>query len=176
MTATPAAPDGSDLCTACGICCDGTLFSAAPVGEGEEIPLISAGLDLFDGKKARMFRLPCAKLDGACCTIYDTRPHVCRAFACKLLRGYQDGEVGFADAIGTIAEAHRLSGQIRALAPEAANHRARRDMLRGNRWREIADPAERARSARLSLEIEALENFLDRKFRRPPTTGKRQDI
>ena len=168
MTEEPAVPDGSALCTNCGICCDGTLYSWARSAAGEEPALAAAGLTTFEVEGYSAFHMPCPRLDGACCTIYETRFHACRTFHCTLLRRYQAGEIGPEEASSTIAEAKRLREQLRAIAPAAVARKERRALQRTNRWKTIAEPEERARRARLALEINVFEDFLNRKFRPRP--------
>lgn len=165
MTCRPDASAELELCTNCGMCCDGTLYSWARSAADEGPAQAAAGLDTFEVRGHSAFVLPCPLLDGACCTIYETRFHICRAFACKQLRRYRTGAVTLAEARGAVAEARRLHANLCALAPEART-RAGRDALRQtNPWQTITEPEARARGARLELEIRVFENFLNRKFR-----------
>ena len=66
----------------CGLRCDGSLFWAAPVEEGENVPV---PLDA-DG---RLWQ-PCACFSGAC-TIYADRPAASRKFDCRVLQTVQAG-------------------------------------------------------------------------------------
>ena len=100
---------GSDLCLKCGICCRGVLHPDALLDEDERAmaerhELTIASKD--DGQA--VFGLPCNLHDHATngCTIYDTRFHVCRRYACDLLRKLREGGVG-------LHEAQRLALSVR---------------------------------------------------------------
>lgn len=68
-----------DLCRACGLCCDGTLFGLVPVTAEEarrtRLPLV----------RALGTPQPCAALGAdRACGVYADRPGACRAFVCRL--------------------------------------------------------------------------------------------
>ena len=83
----PAPPDtraaAQALCLGCGLCCDGSLFWAVEVDGADALPEGGAP----DGQLAQ----PCRFHAGGACSIYATRPHQCRAFACDVLRAVRDG-------------------------------------------------------------------------------------
>jgi len=101
---TPA----EDLCLSCGLCCNGSLFWAVPVAEGEDIPV---PLD-SDGR----LRQPCACFNGAC-TIYANRPAACRSFDCRVLQTVQAGRRDSAWAREQIAEMRRVLAALDAALP-----------------------------------------------------------
>lgn len=107
-------PRGSDLCTQCGLCCNGALFGFVPLSEKEQT------LPRHQRHGARM-QQPCEFLDGRKCGIYaEGPPHVCGAFRCRLLRRFEAGEVTLDDALVAVAEGHRLHDAARAeLSPDA---------------------------------------------------------
>lgn len=74
----------SELCLDCGLCCDGTLFRQVKITESERAALITLGIGVGAKKGAPVMPLPCGKLNGKCCTIYEARPGGCRAFVCAL--------------------------------------------------------------------------------------------
>lgn len=79
--------EGSELCTSCGLCCQGIMEKAA-VLEPEEIELATAlGLKHFvtsDG--IHKFHLPCPLIRGNVCSVYgSSHPNVCKEFQCILL-------------------------------------------------------------------------------------------
>jgi uncharacterized protein len=93
-------PPEESLCTACGLCCDGTLFGSVRLAPGEAARI---GLPVL----GELLPQPCAALEGARCAIYAARPAGCRAFDCLLLHALRDGEVGLDEALQTVAEARR---------------------------------------------------------------------
>ncbi len=72
----PAIRPLEDLCLSCGLCCDGSLFWAVPLEEGQtaSVPSDTEGY----------LRQPCPCFSGAC-TIYKDRPAGCRDFTCHVL-------------------------------------------------------------------------------------------
>jgi hypothetical protein len=160
-----ASPGESDLCTSCGMCCDGTLFARATVAPGETPAITAAGLSIEIGEGGKTyFCLPCRFLDGACCTIYDSRFAICHSFACALLRRYRAGEVTLDTARGVVDEAQRL---VAAAARDGGPRtRRERNIVLGGlaNWHEIPDPDARASAGRRLVDLIALSQFLKRHF------------
>ena len=101
------------LCTRCGLCCDGTLLGDVELtgpAEAARLELLGLDVDTDDGD-ADVLPLPCAALRGTWCRIYAQRPQTCRAFACRLLRDAQRGDVTADEALAqnleTRAQARR---------------------------------------------------------------------
>jgi len=95
----------SALCTACGFCCDGRLFSLAPLAADEvewarrrRLPLVT-----HSGKVS--LEQPCGALETARCTVYDERPESCRRFVCVLLDRVTNGELALDAALAHVAAA-----------------------------------------------------------------------
>ena len=102
----------SDLCLACGLCCDGTLFSDVTLPkEGISSALASAGIRLVEDGKA--FEQPCPAHVACTCSVYAGRPPSCRTFRCKTLRALERGKTSFERALGFIAQAARQRDAIR---------------------------------------------------------------
>ena len=72
----------SVLCLECGLCCDGTLFRHVEISLAERDELIALGIGVGEKSKRQMMWLPCGKLEGRCCTIYEARPGGCQRFVC----------------------------------------------------------------------------------------------
>ena len=72
----------SDLCKACGLCCDGSLFGRGTL-EPDEVPM-ARKLRLVVVGNGKSFEQPCSALAGRSCSVYDARPLACRAFECVL--------------------------------------------------------------------------------------------
>ncbi len=111
---------GSALCTECGICCAGAIFGHAVMREGDDVQgLAEAGMAVYENEEGQPeYLLPCPKLDGACCTIYQIRPTVCRKFQCQLLVSVKTGHVPLETALEKVVEAKRRAGEIRAMLRE----------------------------------------------------------
>lgn len=98
------------LCRACGLCCDGTLFTVVRLRPGEAGALRARGLPVVTGADgADVLRQPCAALDGCDCRIYEARPSPCAAFECNLLHALRDGEVSLDEAVAIVDEARTLA-------------------------------------------------------------------
>ncbi|MBK6695691.1 MAG: YkgJ family cysteine cluster protein [Myxococcales bacterium] len=156
----------SALCTKCGLCCDGTFLDRAPLEAGEldwatkhRLPLLSRG-------ETTGFTLPCVLLKERQCSSYETRPAVCRAYQCELLKGVLAGAVALADAERLVATVQGLAAQVRA---EGLLDKAEA----------IFGPKTAERSAQASvdwlLNLGGLKSLVDRHFRRPePTESARE--
>jgi uncharacterized protein len=103
----PAQPSPlSELCQRCGLCCDGSLFTHAPLQPGEVDAMRQRKLEVMrraDGSPALAQR--CAALEGCRCTIYTDRPDSCRRYQCLLYTALAEGEVSLDDALAVVAEA-----------------------------------------------------------------------
>lgn len=123
----------SSLCQACGLCCNGTLFAYVTLSPDEAQALIDR--DVAVGmRKDGHYRLPqrCSALDGTRCTVYEARPHGCRAYVCQLATALEQNEVGLEDAMKTVQDAHRLLAALQAELPPgeatSAVHHVRRSL------------------------------------------------
>jgi len=85
------------ICTSCGLCCDGTLFTHANlIPEDSDENLNAAGILAVQSSEKRYFQLPCHHLENRRCKIYHMwRPHVCGRFRCKILQRLSTGELSF---------------------------------------------------------------------------------
>ena len=106
----------SQLCPACGLCCNGVLFGDVELQPGDAAKHLAAlGLPLE--RKGRKMRTPqpCACFDGKLCRIYHQRPLRCRTFECQLLRRALAGEIEIAAALRAIKQARRCAEAVRKL-------------------------------------------------------------
>jgi hypothetical protein len=110
----------SEICTSCGMCCDGTLFGKAKIKDSaEEINAKKSGLETIKGEQDKLyFKLPCAHFNG-CCTIYDKdRPHVCGGYFCLPLKKVQKGTLSIGAAKEKIEQTLALRAELLAAAAE----------------------------------------------------------
>lgn len=151
------------------MCCDGALFNRA-VSRPEEIGQLAAfGIEAITVGDNVRFPLPCPMLDGASCTIYEHRFHICRSFKCKLLNRYLDGEVELETAQQTVATAKKQIAAVAALDPAAAIMRGRLDLYKTEKdWTRIEDPEARRAKGKLMFSARVLDQYLDTHFRRRP--------
>lgn len=108
-----AMPDEQRLCTACGLCCDGTLFRRAKLGPGERlhVPEKIAGT-LFTENEVDYFRLPCWYFDERCTIYNESRPPVCGSFRCLLLKEMTEGKITLGQALDVVAEARQMRDRL----------------------------------------------------------------
>jgi uncharacterized protein len=106
------------LCTGCGLCCDGSLFSDVELASAKEISGLEAlGVQIEDGDSSTTGLLvqPCSALQGKRCGIYPHRPKCCRTFECRLLKEVQTGTVTIEQAQETITIIRREISTIKGL-------------------------------------------------------------
>lgn len=170
-------PDGSDLCLQCGLCCSGALFSRAPLAAEEAERCYSLGLSRYEHRGAPWFGLPCTRLDGTRCTIYEGRPAVCRTFRCRVLRRFEDGRIGRDAALEAIATARNLLDRAARHGPEARLAEFRRQALRDAEaaLRPDAPPEARRQAGQMLLDCLAADEFLDAEFRLRKSAQKMGD-
>lgn len=103
----------SQLCTSCGMCCDGTLFSHATISNEADLALAaSLGMTTLKKNERDAFALPCHHFTEQC-TIYDqARPHTCSAFFCQPIRDIRRGKCDLADARRLISRAVKFRSQF----------------------------------------------------------------
>jgi len=167
-----------DLCRACGMCCDGTLFDLVRLEPGDDARrLARLGLPLAAarGRQAARFPQPCAALcaDGSC-RVYADRPGQCRAFECRLLQEAKAGRVSFPAAARRVTAAKRRANQVRRLLRALGDHDEQRAL--GERFHRTserleagtADPAASAIYADLSLAMHRLKLEAHAHFHTPP--------
>lgn len=112
----------STLCLECGLCCDGTLFRQVRLTPEEQVRV--GALKIATGKKrgADVMWLPCGKLEGKCCTVYEARPGGCRRFVCALGRALEANEVSLDDARACVRDMHARLEVLRvALGAESSS-------------------------------------------------------
>lgn len=114
-----ALPLTDALCTHCGLCCDGTLFSEVELGgPGEATRLEALGLAIEEDDRPLLLQ-PCAGLAGRRCSVYAHRPGSCRTFECRLLQDVRSGTTSVPRALATIratlARVRRIRGLLARL-------------------------------------------------------------
>ena len=95
------------VCTACGLCCDGSLFGRVPLGPTEQVPELKLGV-VTNSQGGRHVPQRCAALEGTVCQVYEQRPHACRRYECLLFGALREGEVSLAEALQVVARAQQL--------------------------------------------------------------------
>lgn len=108
--------DGSRLCLACGLCCDGTVFEHVDLGR-DEAAAAARHLPVVGSPRPR-FHQPCPRWsrdDG--CTIYAERPMPCARYRCRTLERLDAGTIALEDALARVEQAHTLANRAWAQLP-----------------------------------------------------------
>lgn len=139
--------DLSALCSDCGLCCDGSLFTFVPVSPSEAERL-AGKLALFTRKAGdQALAQPCEALEGTLCRVYESRPLACRDFVCTLWKALDEGEAPLAEARAIVAQAHALIRAVAEAAPGLPRHgtlHAARRQRRADDGPNLSDEAKRA--------------------------------
>jgi Fe-S-cluster containining protein len=102
-----------NLCTNCGLCCDGSLFAEVELrSRRESIKLESIGLEVEEDDDGDLLLQPCGALKGTRCSIYHFRPGCCRTFECRLLRDVEEGKRTMAEALEVIQGTRQLIAEV----------------------------------------------------------------
>jgi uncharacterized protein len=108
------------LCLACGMCCDGTLFDGVqlePADDAERLRALGLPVVVYRGHAPiARFPQPCAALGPDCaCRLYVDRPHQCRVFECGVFKKAKAGEIDFATALRLVKKTRRKADKVRQL-------------------------------------------------------------
>lgn len=163
------------LCVACGLCCDGTLFDLVKLEAGDDAGKMKAlGLPVkvSRGKvPVARFPQPCAALcENRTCRLYAERPWQCRVFECRILKEAKAGRVSWASALRVVKQARRRADQVRGLLRQLGDHDEHRAL--GERFHRTSERLEagegdisaRAAYADLSLAVHHLKRQAFAKF------------
>ncbi|WP_310468226.1 YkgJ family cysteine cluster protein [Sphingomonas sp.] len=169
MTDAPP-PNGSALCLDCALCCHGVLHDRADL-EAEEVDQMRAlGIEIERTGDDASFILPCPKVAGTVCTIYDQRPSCCSGYRCGLLDNYTSGRITRDTALSYVAEAKRLLQLLGETLPPGQSLRAARAEWRSGemlRRAQAADGEGRRTGGLNQLNMTVLGRLLDRHFLAP---------
>lgn len=126
LPCAPAIPDAprvtpsEQLCLACGMCCDGTLFDGVQLERGDSAKRLRAlglPIGLSQGQKpVGRFSQPCAALcEDRTCHIYQDRPRQCRTFECQVFKDANTGRIEFPAAQRLVEKTRRQADRARRL-------------------------------------------------------------
>lgn len=134
----PAVTFGEQLCLACGLCCDGTLFDNVRLGPDDAASTLkSLGLPITQSRARTpitFFPQPCSALGAdRRCACYGDRPGQCRSFECGVFKATAAGRLEPAKALRLVKKARRQADNIRRLLRELGDvdeHRSLGDRFR----------------------------------------------
>lgn len=117
------ASEATELCTACGLCCTGRLFSWVRLKATELTPLKKLGLPVIrNDPRQRGFTQPCPMWNGTCKIYKDPHyPRGCDSYKCKLLRELLDESTSLDDALIVVNGTKRLIDLIEKQLPKSSH-------------------------------------------------------
>ncbi len=166
---------GEQLCLACGLCCDGSLFDHVQLGPGDDAKKLKAlGLPVVVSRSSTpvaRFRQPCAALCAdRTCRVYADRPLQCRTFECGVFKDAQAGRIKFSAALRVVKRARQRVDDVRRLLRELGDteeHRSLNERFRRTQRRMESGGADAAAAdtfAELSVAVHTLNVLAFRKF------------
>jgi uncharacterized protein len=163
------------LCLACGLCCDGTLFDNVRLEPGDDAKQLKAlGLPVKVSRArtpVTYFPQPCAALCAdRTCQLYKQRPQQCRTYECMVFKEMAAGRLEPAAALRQVKSARRQADRVRRLLRELGDADEPRSL--GERFHrmqcrmeaEAPDEAALATFADLSLAVHRLKLLAHAKF------------
>ncbi len=147
----------AELCSSCGLCCNGTIFAVGRLDPEEVEPARSLGLRVLP---TSVFELPCPQHDGRRCTVYASRPKVCAKYECRLRRDHASKGDALAPKLAATGRARELAARVAAKIPAGGTSLIKRiDQL-------LADGGLEAlrHDPELALDITELAMRLERDF------------
>ncbi|MEM7664376.1 MAG: YkgJ family cysteine cluster protein [Pseudomonadota bacterium] len=165
MIESAAAANSGDLCTECGLCCNGALFDYAELAGDQVAHARQLNLKVLRNGEKFGYGFPCPQLDGAVCRVYDKRPEVCRNFRCKTLREYEAGDIDVGEGMERIRAARNALSETYKQLPDGTT------LTEARRWRRQAGEAAAGETLNASpilmMALGMLDVVLDEHFRRP---------
>ena len=162
----------SELCAACGLCCNGVLFHSVRLQPGDSPKQLSAlGLKLKRKKRQDFILQPCPAYCESYCSIYGSRPGRCRLFECRQLKQVAAGVISPAEALEKIREAKRRVAEVDGLLLQIGGTNPKKPLSKRceKALAEPADPSSESHRANLhnllTCAMRELDDLLDRDFR-----------
>lgn len=167
MPGDPTGPVEAELCTRCGLCCDGTLFSRVELDPDEIGDERTAKLGLVDVEGKVHFDQPCGHFRDGLCSIYACRFHRCQQYRCGLLERQEAGSLSLDECHAHVDFALKLRAEVATSDPQATTYDARQS-LRTELETELREknPEDRHGIARRLLNLAALDHYLSTWFRK----------
>ena len=149
----------SDLCIACGMCCDNTLFGRVVVEKDEAEVLTDLEFEITEYDDGELsFDQPCPRLCDKKCEVYKDRPWTCQSYNCVTITKWRDGEISAEMAAANVAEALQAKEDLLELIGEKDHFTLRRDIAK-----KMAKSGHKLPS--YAPQVEKLERILDEHFR-----------
>jgi len=159
---------GEELCLACGLCCDGTLFDLVklePNDDARKLKELGLPVTISRGKEpVARFPQPCAALcEDRTCRLYADRPKQCRVFECGVFKNAKAGRITHAAALRLVKQTRQRAEKVRRLLRELGDTEEHRAL--GERFHRTSERLEaggvgdaaKAKFADLSLAVHHLK-------------------
>jgi Fe-S-cluster containining protein len=168
-------PSLEQLCLACGLCCDGTLFDNVrlePSDQPKKLKALGLPVVVSRGKEPiTTFAQPCAALcQDRTCLAYADRPKQCRTYECMVYQGMEAGRIAPDAALRLVTRARRQADRVRKQLRQLGDteeHRSLGERFHRMQERMEANPGDAealARFADLSLAVHRLKLLAHAKF------------
>lgn len=151
-----SADNATTLCTNCGLCCMGALHHAVLLLDRETDHARALGLEVRTEAKP-VFALPCPRLEGTLCGVFDRRPSSCGYYRCQLLQDLDQEKVDLDGALEKVRVAREQMAEVQKLLPPGMSLRQARAIATGRETHPDASPE-------LRLRVTALTYYLDQHF------------
>lgn len=159
--------DGSRLCLACGLCCQGILHDWVKVESDESGRMERLGLSITARSLGVGFALPCSCFREEKCAAYSDRPRSCSRYQCKLLRRHLSGEVAWEEGFKRVEQTKRLIAGIRG--------RLGRTEQRTSIWQQLRSSPAATADPELRTDTAALLALCQRHFWTQPDPTRNLD-
>ena len=170
-----AVKSGEQLCLACGLCCDGSLFGHVRLVPGDDAKKLKAlGLPVAVARAkppVTHFPQPCAALCAdRTCRVYADRPAQCRTFECGVFKDAHAGRIEFAAALRLVKRTRQRVEKIRQFLRalgDTEEHRSLSERFRRTQRRMEAGAADETAAhtfAELSVAMHAFNVLTHEKF------------
>ena len=162
----------SNLCTSCGLCCDGTLYKRAPlVPEDDREALEENATEVVVWEGEDYLALPCPANDCGVCQMYSIRPTVCRSYKCKLLKRALENKISWKASLDIVHTTRLYKEKLDSRINEY--HKAEHRTSLSERFHDFIDShkdteqssAFKQKYKKIMAEYVALNLMLDRHFR-----------
>lgn len=172
----PVGSNGSSLCLACGLCCNGVLHARTVVKPDDVEHVRTLGLTVETVGDHSGFRQPCPLYRAHRCSIYPDRTPTCKAYQCDLLKKRLAGEITFEQALQAVQRAEDLFADVVDHLPRGYSFaQLRREM--DEAWDSgrglVGSPEQRQTNAKLLLAAAKLTGYLHKHFGKPKESHER---
>ncbi|WP_345163196.1 YkgJ family cysteine cluster protein [Nibribacter koreensis] len=160
--------DSTNICLACGACCDGTLIGFVQL-EHEEVPRLKEIMPIENADDIGFFLQPCSKFCNGC-TIYPDRPKQCAKFECGLLSSFEQKHVDFHTAVEIVKAVRQkrvaLESLLAFLPVQLKSQSFYFKMVELNRWlqKNKSELAVTKNQLELRSELNLLNSLLMKEF------------